>query len=252
MTVNRKIIQIDEELCNGCANCIIACAEGALELIDGKAKLVSDVYCDGLGACLGDCPTGALKIIERAADEFDEAAVENRLHALKQPEAGHVEDTLPCGCPSTRLQTFDRPTPCEAANEPAEFRRAASALAQWPIQIRLVPPTAPFLKNADLLVAADCTPFAYANFHQELLAGKTLMIGCPKFDDNEAYFEKFVDIFKSAGIRSVTTVFMEVPCCHGLPWLVQKAMEKAGKSIPLEHIVLSVRGEIIKRERLVA
>lgn len=251
MSITRKIIEIDEELCNGCGNCIIGCAEGALELVDGKAKLVSEKYCDGLGACLGECPTGALKIIERVADDFDEEAVEERLHALKEAEKQPLQETMQCGCPSAQIRTFQRPAahgPGKEGVSPA----AQSALAQWPVQIRLVPASAPFLKNAHLLVAADCTPFAYANFHQDLLRGKTLMVGCPKFDNAQEYLKKFVEIFKQADIRSVTTVFMEVPCCRGLPMIVKRAMEMAGKKIPMEHVVIGVQGEVLQREKLVA
>ncbi|MEJ2717906.1 MAG: 4Fe-4S binding protein [Deltaproteobacteria bacterium] len=252
METARKIIEIDEELCDGCGNCIVACAEGALELIDGKATLVSDVYCDGLGACLGECPTGALKIIEREAPEFDEEAVEERLASLKLGEKQTAEAPLPHGCPSARIQTIDRPTPCQTANEPVTYASAESALSHWPVQIRLIPPTAPFLKNADLLVTADCTPVAYAGFHRDFLDGKVVMVGCPKFDDTQSYLEKFTEIFKTADIHSITTVFMEVPCCHGLPTIVKRAMELAGKNIPMENIIIGVRGEILKREKLVA
>lgn len=253
MRVTRKIIQIDEELCNGCGNCIIGCAEGALELVDGKAKLISEKFCDGLGACIGECPTGALKIIEREADDFDEEAVEERLSELKASSTPEPA-TLPCGCPSSQIRTFDRPaaTPCEMANRPVAHEPAESALSHWPVQIKLVPASAPFLKNADLLVAADCTAFAYAAFHRDLLQGKVLMIGCPKFDDVQLYLEKLTEIFKKADIRSATTVVMEVPCCHGLPMIVKMAMEKAGKQIPMEQIVIGVRGDILKREKLVA
>lgn len=249
--VTRKIIEIDEELCSGCGDCIVACAEGALELVEGKARLVSDIYCDGLGACLGECPTGALKIIEREAPEFDEEAVEKRLEEIKEAERPK-EIHGAHGCPSARLHSFGGPSPCQQANIPVAHASEQSALRRWPIQIKLVPPTAPFLKGADLLVAADCTSFAYAGFHRDLLEGKVLMIGCPKFDDSQEYFEKFIEVFKTADIRSVTTVFMEVPCCHGLPMIVKKAMEAAGKTIPLEHVVIGVRGEILKREKLVA
>ncbi|MEW6350201.1 MAG: 4Fe-4S dicluster domain-containing protein [Thermodesulfobacteriota bacterium] len=246
MGITRKIIQIDEDLCNGCGECIITCAEGALEIIDGKAKLVADRYCDGLGACLGECPTGALKIIERDADDFDEAAVEHRLDELKNAKA--VEPTLPCGCPSTRLQTFAAPYREQGPHTPG-----VSALTHWPVQIKLVPPNAPFLLNADLLVAADCTAYAHPDFHREFLAGKVLMIGCPKFDDVELYIQKFVQIFRQTPIKSVTTLVMEVPCCSGLPMIVRRAMELAGKSIPTEEIVISVRGGgILSRHKAVA
>ena len=252
MSVNRKVIQIDEDLCDGCGNCIVNCAEAALELVDGKAKLVADRYCDGLGACLGECPTGALKVVEREADEFDEQAVEHRLEALKHVEQPTAEESLPCGCPSTRLQAFRQSTACEAANEPVTQTTTRSALSHWPVQIRLVPPQAPFLKNAHLLVVSDCAPLAYPTFHRDFLQGRVVLVGCPKFDDAQVYLEKFAEIFKAADIRSVTTVFMEVPCCHGLPMIVKRAMEKAGKTIPMEHVVIGVQGDILKREKLVA
>jgi NAD-dependent dihydropyrimidine dehydrogenase PreA subunit len=251
MKAKRKVIEIDEELCTGCGECIISCAEGALEIIDGKARLVADKFCDGLGACLGQCPTGALKVIEREADEFDEVAVEHRLEELKQREAP-AQPTMACGCPSAQIQSFGQPRPATAAQAPTGHAPQASALGHWPVQIKLVPPTAPFLKNADLLVAADCTPIAYPSFHRDFLEGKVVMVGCPKFDDVQAYIEKFVGVFSHANIRSVTVVIMEVPCCGGLPMIVRRAMELAGKSIPLEQVTISVRGELLKKERLVA
>jgi NAD-dependent dihydropyrimidine dehydrogenase PreA subunit len=251
MKVTRKIIEIDEDLCDGCGNCIISCAEGALELIDGKAKLVSEVYCDGLGACLGECPTGALQIVEREADDFDEAAVEAHLETRHHAEKS-TPDVLPCGCPSTRLQTFAQSDPCGCANVPASYESAQSRLTHWPVQLNLVPATAPFLKNADLLIAADCTSFAYASFHQDFLNGRTLLVGCPKFDDARAYVEKLSEIFSKADVQSITVVVMEVPCCHGLPMIVREAMRIAGKTIPFELVVLSVRGEVLQREAMVA
>jgi NAD-dependent dihydropyrimidine dehydrogenase PreA subunit len=248
MKTTRKVIEIDEELCNGCGQCIINCAEGALEIIDGKAKLVADKYCDGLGACLGECPTGALKIIEREADEFDEVAVEHRLEELKEKEAP-AQHTMACGCPSAQIQSFGQP---KHAAAPASHGPQASSLGHWPVQIKLVPPTAPFLKNADLLVAADCTPIAYPSFHRDFLEGKVVMLGCPKFDDVQAYIEKFVGVFSHANIKSVTVVIMEVPCCGGLPMIVRRAMEIAGKSIPVEQVTISTRGDVLKKEKLVA
>jgi ferredoxin len=251
MATKRKIIQIDEELCDGCGNCIISCAEGALEIVEGKAKLVADKYCDGLGACLGECPTGALKVIEREADEFDEEAVEHRLEALKEAEKP-AEPVMACGCPSAQIRTFAAPTPCQQANEPISQSTGRSALRHWPVQIRLVPPTAPFLKNADLLVAADCTPIAYPNFHKDFLEGKAVMVGCPKFDDAQGYIEKFAGIFSHASIKSVTVVVMEVPCCGGLPMIVRRGMQMAGKNIPMEQIIISTQGEVLRKEKLVA
>lgn len=253
MAVLRKIIEIDEELCNGCGDCIISCAEGALEIVDGKAKLVADKYCDGLGACLGECPTGALNIVEREAEDFDEEAVEELLASKEKQEHAAAPTEAPAGCPSARLQSFEQPvSPCAAANQPRNMSPQESQLRHWPVQIRLVPPEAPFLKNADLLIAADCTPLAYANFHKDFLKNKVVLLGCPKFDDAHLYLEKFTEIFKKADISSITAVFMEVPCCHGLPAIAKKAMEAAGKRIPLEQVVIGVRGDIVGREQLVA
>jgi NAD-dependent dihydropyrimidine dehydrogenase PreA subunit len=237
MKVNRKIIEIDEELCNGCGQCVPSCAEGALKVINGKARLVSDVYCDGLGACLGECPTGALRIAEREADDFDEKAVEQYLRS----------ETLDCGCPSTQIQSFI-PSSCQEANKPVNQEGAASTLSHWPVQIRLVPHNAPFLRGADLLVAADCTPVAYPNFHRDFLKGKVVMVGCPKFDDVQEYIQRFSDIFSTADINSVTVLVMEVPCCQGLPMIVKKGMELAGRDIPLEKVVISNRGDILNKD----
>jgi Pyruvate/2-oxoacid:ferredoxin oxidoreductase delta subunit len=248
MEITRKIIEIDEELCDGCGNCVPSCAEGALEIVDGKAKLVADIYCDGLGACLGECPTGALTIVEREAEEFDEEAVEEFLSAKAQKEAPQ-EATMACGCPSTQIQAFAPATSCAEANTPAVQSSAGSALSHWPVQIKLVPPAAPFLKGADLLVAADCTPVAYPNFHEDFLRGRTVMVGCPKFDDVQEYVQKFADIFKTADIKSVTVLVMEVPCCQGLPMIVEKGMEMSGKTVPIEKVVISAQGEILNRQK---
>lgn len=242
MKVTRKIIKIDEERCDGCGNCVIACAEGALQIIDGKARVISDNLCDGLGACIGDCPQDALNIIERTADEFDEEAVESHLESQKQAD---TSGSMPCGCPSTQIQNFAPPSGCQAANTPRTLERAESALTHWPVQIRLIPPTAPFLKGADLLVVADCVPVAFPTLHQDFLAGKVVMVGCPKFDDAQEYIDKFADIFKTAGVKSVTTVVMEVPCCSGLPTIVKKGMEQAGARIPAKRVTISTRGEIL-------
>ncbi len=241
--VNRKIIKIDEERCDGCGQCVPACAEGAIQVIDGKAKLVADKFCDGLGACLGDCPNDALEVIEREADEFDEEAVEEYLESLKGPEK-EAEQTLPCGCPSTQIQSFDGlKTACQGS--PAEESTTPTALAHWPIQIRLIPPEAPFLKNADLLVLADCVSAAYPGLHQKLLPGKTVLMGCPKLDDAEFYIQRFKEIFQKAGPKSVTVAKMEVPCCSGMVQIVKEAMKAAGTSIPFDPVTISVRGEIL-------
>ncbi len=246
MKVKRKIIEIDEELCNGCGNCVPACAEGAIQIINGKAKVIKDQFCDGLGACIGECPQGALKIVERVTDEFDEEAVEEYLKELEKKKTTGTAETLACGCPSTELKTFamDGHT-CESANTPSRINDAKSALGHWPVQIRLIPPNAPFLKNADLLITADCVPVAYPSFHSDFLKGKTIMLGCPKFDDVDDYIERFTQIFKTAGIKSITALIMEVPCCSGLQGMLKKAMVQAGVNIPMKQIVISSRGKIL-------
>jgi len=248
MKVKRKIIQIDDELCDGCGQCVPSCAEGAIQIIDGKARLLADKYCDGLGACLGECPTGALSIMEREAEEFDEEAVEAYLSSKAQKEAPE-ETSLPCGCPSAQLQTF---LPCQEANEPAVQESLVSALSHWPVQIRLVPAGAPFLKGANLLVVADCVPVAYRNFHQDFLKGKVVLVGCPKFDNAQEYIQKFAEIFNAADIKTVTVVVMEVPCCNGLPMIVEKGMRIAGKKISTQKVVISPRGQILTREGVAA
>lgn len=243
MKVLRKIIEINEELCDGCGQCVPGCAEGALQIIDGKARMVSEVYCDGLGACIGECPNGALKIVEREAFEFDEKAVEKH---LEEKEKAEKPATLPCGCPSSQIQQFMPASACQSANKPSAVQSAeGSSLSHWPIQIRLIPANAPFLKNADILVLADCVGVAYPGLHQDLLKGKVVMMGCPKFDDAEEYVAKFADIFKSAEIKSITVAIMEVPCCAGLPAMVKKGMNAAGKAIPVKEIVISAKGNIL-------
>ena len=244
MKIMRKIVEIDDELCDGCGQCVPACAEGAIEIVDGKARIAAEQYCDGLGACLGECPHGALRIIEREADDFDEAAVEEYLKQKELPRQP-AEPALACGCPSAQIQTFVPSTPCQQVNEPAVQSGGGSALSHWPVQINLIPPSAPFLKGADLLIAADCTPVAYPNFHKDFLKGKVVMVGCPKFDDAQEYIQKLTDIFRTADINSITSLVMEVPCCSGLPMIVRKAMEAAGKEIPMREVVVSTRGVIL-------
>ncbi|MEW6720596.1 MAG: 4Fe-4S binding protein [Thermodesulfobacteriota bacterium] len=245
----RKIIQIDEEKCDGCGLCVPSCAEGAIRIIDGKARLVAEKYCDGLGACLGECPRDAIRMVERDVEAFDEKAAMEHVRATRgetkpapaAPAHGH-------GCPSARLHNF--------AKGSAEIRSASpagpsipSALTHWPVQIRLVPPHAPFLKNADLLVAADCTPMAYGDFHRDFLKGKVVMMGCPKFDDMELYEDRFRQIFAQADVRSVTVLVMEVPCCQGLPALLKKVLKESGKNIPLEIVTVGLQGNILRRDR---
>ncbi|MBN1849455.1 MAG: 4Fe-4S binding protein [Deltaproteobacteria bacterium] len=249
MKVNRKIIKIDEELCDGCGNCVPSCAEGAIQIVDGKARLVSDKYCDGLGACLGECPQGALTIEERAADEFDEDAVEAYLHSKESYEDHHAE-TMACGCPSTQIQSFIPTQSCQQANEPKNQASAGSQLSHWPIQIRLIPAKAPFLKNANLLVTADCTVAAYPRFHGDFLNGRVMLMGCPKFDDAEGYIQKFADIFRTADIKGITVLSMDVPCCQGMPYIVEKGLERAGKKIPVEKVIISTQGAKSLKEKV--
>ncbi len=257
----RKIIQIDEELCDGCGNCVPGCAEGALQIIDGKARVVAESYCDGLGACIGECPTGALRLIEREAAPFDEEAV-----ARRHPAAGN-SDVLPCGCPSSQIRILGPGVSGTEANRPREISagkgpghkgeggrdaedhtwNGESSLTHWPVKIRLIPPHAPFLKGADLLVLADCTAVAMPTLHRDLMKGKVVLMGCPKFDDIQGYTEKFADIFRIADIRSITTAVMEVPCCSGLPMIVKKGMAAAGRDIPEEVVVVAAAGNIRKR-----
>jgi len=241
MQVTRKIIEIDEELCNGCGKCIVDCAEAALEIVGGKARLIGDKYCDGLGACMGACPTGALRLVERGAEEFDEEAVEKMLKEKKDKG----------GCPSAAIQNLQGETPCQKANKPAGLGLAgASNLSHWPIQIRLVPASAPFLQNADLLIAADCTTVAAANFHSEFLKDRVVMMGCPKFDDAEGYAAKFTEIFSTVTLNSLTILIMEVPCCQSMRNIVKEAMRRANKTIPAEVLTISARGEVINRVKL--
>jgi Pyruvate/2-oxoacid:ferredoxin oxidoreductase delta subunit len=245
----RKIVKIDEEKCNGCGLCIPNCAEGALQIVDGKAKLVSEKFCDGLGACLGHCPQDAIAVIEREAEDFDEKAVEAYLHKgmeakpqpqpQPQPEPGPVP--LFTGCPSSRPMQFKVP---ESGGELDSGGPSVSMLSQWPVQLKLVPVNAPYFQNADLLVAADCVPFSYAHFHQDFLKEKAVVVGCPKLDDIQYYKEKLTEIVKTNSIKSVTVPYMEVPCCFGLVKATEDAIAASGKKITLKKIKISIRGEI--------
>jgi ferredoxin len=212
----RNIIEIDEELCDGCGQCIPNCAEGALQVIEDKAKLVKDEYCDGLGACLGNCPTGALKITQREADPFNEEAV--RTHLAEKRTADDLENNM-------------IPVP--------------SALAHWPVQLNLVSAKAPFFEDSDLLVLADCVPVAFPNLHNDLLPGKTVVIGCPKFDDAKGYAAKLGDILTRNNVNSILVAHMEVPCCSGLNWVVDRAIEASGKNVPVTRHVVTVKGDIL-------
>lgn len=234
----RKIIRIDEEKCTGCGACIPSCAEGALQIIDGKAKLISEKFCDGLGACLGECPEGAISIEERVAEDFDEEMVKEHLVSQRQ-----AEETLLCGCPGSTVTRFEKPAITETATGTRPSR--SSMLGHWPVQITLVPPGAPFLQGTDLVLAAHCVPFAYAGFHQDFLKDHSLLIACPKLDDFQAHQKKLTDILSQSDVKSLTVVHMEVPCCSGLVHMARQAIQASGKDIPLKEITIGVRGEIV-------
>jgi Pyruvate/2-oxoacid:ferredoxin oxidoreductase delta subunit len=243
----RRIVKIDEEKCTGCALCIPNCAEGALRIVDGKAKLLSEKFCDGLGACLGHCPEDAITAIEREAEEFDEKAVDVHLH--KQKEAQPKPQPAPVfgGCPSSRAMRFKVP---ETKGIASSATSSVSQLTQWPVQLKLVPINAPYFQDADLLIAADCVPFAYPNFHQDFLKGRAVVVGCPKLDDIQYYKEKLTEIFKTNSIRSITVPYMEVPCCFGLVKATEDAIAASGKNIPLKKVKIGIRGDIKPQEEV--
>ncbi len=271
----RKIITIDEHKCNGCGLCLPNCPEGAIQIIDQKARLISDLFCDGLGACIGHCPQGAISIEEREAVAYDENKVmsniikqgpnvikahlrhlkeHNELIYLKQAEEflkknkisvtldapGHHLQQAGSGCPGSRSLELKKP---HTAKNSQTGDRQESELSQWPVQIRLVPVNAPYFTDADLLIAADCVPFAYADFHQDLLRGKILLVGCPKLDDLSLYQDKLQQIFQGNKIKSVTYAHMEVPCCFGLLPIIKEAINSSGKKIPFADITITIKGE---------
>ena len=237
----RKIIEIDEAKCDGCGLCISACAEGALKLVDGKARVVSDTFCDGLGACLGECPQGALKIIERDAPEFDETAVEVHLAGRPGPQPLSVPQApTPGGCPGTAVRQFTPPIAPGA--RPFQTGDVPTKLGQWPVQLMLVPPHAPFLREVDLLVCADCVPFAVADFHQRYLDGRVVVVACPKLDDLQHYLEKLTQMFAIARPSRITVLKMEVPCCGGIAQAAVAARNQATPDIPLEVHTVSIQG----------
>jgi ferredoxin len=270
---HRKIIKIDEAKCNGCGLCIPNCPEGAIQIIDGKARLISDLFCDGLGACIGHCPQGAITIEEREAEEYDEKKVmENivkqgknviKAHLLHLKEHGQAEylrqaeDFLKekgiqvsleearhmhgaSGCPGSKVMDLRKKEKPAAGSK--LHNKAESELATWPIQIMLVPATTPFLQNADLLIVADCVPFAYADFHRDLLKGNVLLVGCPKLDNTQIYQEKIRQIVKNNNLKSITYAHMEVPCCFGLVSIIQEAIGESGKNIPFKEVIISIKG----------
>jgi len=254
--IKRKIIKIDEEKCDGCGLCIPSCPEGALQIVGGKAKLVKEQFCDGLGACLGECPTGALTVEEEEVEQYDEEGVighireqspellEKHLAHLKQhahelPQY-HSHQNI-SSCPSAKMLHWEK-----KGEDTGEKAGTDSELRQWPIQIHLVPPSAPYFHNADLVLGADCVPFAYPNFHADFLKGNAVIIGCPKLDDAEAYIDKLTQILKSSDIKSIKVVHMEVPCCYGMVHIAQEAIKKSGKDIPLKTVNIGIKGEILE------
>jgi len=276
----RDIITIDEEKCTGCGNCVPGCPEGALQIIDGKARLINDLFCDGLGACIGECPEDAISVENREAEPYDEVKVignivkqgKNTIKAhlkhlkdhgemglLKQatdylkekhinnPLEEEEAENLPCGCPGSSVR--DMRDIVEEEDDIAGAKQR-SELRQWPVQIHLVPTNAPYFDGADLLLAADCVPFAYGNFHRDLLKKKILLVGCPKLDDAGFYREKITDILRNNDIKSVTVAHMEVPCCFGMVKLLNDAVAESGKDIPVEDITIKVDGEIKETEKV--
>jgi Pyruvate/2-oxoacid:ferredoxin oxidoreductase delta subunit len=269
----RNIIKIDEDKCTGCGLCVPSCAEGAIQIVDGKARLVSEKYCDGLGACLGECPEGALQVIEREVEAFDEEAVRAHLgsapHHVGEPHAGHTSHSgsrpaahkghganhqvsAPHTCPGARMMHFqaeEGPTALTPAAVAPAAASGKSRLTQWPVQLMLVPADAPYFKDADILVAADCVPFALAGFHEQLLKGKAVVVGCPKLDDVGYYTKKLAQIFSSSGARSVTVATMEVPCCSGMVEAVYGALDMADRSIPVYTVTVGIRGQVLDEVR---
>jgi NAD-dependent dihydropyrimidine dehydrogenase PreA subunit len=231
----RKIVKIDEDRCNGCGLCVPSCAEGAIRIIDGKARLIADNLCDGIGNCLGECPMDAISIEERPADDFDEAAVESHLKAQAAPATS--------GCPGMKFKQFG-PQSCQPTEPAGQGNNAASALTHWPVQLALLSPQAPIWNNADVLLAADCCAQAMADFHSRLLTGHKLAIACPKLDDTKAYVEKLIEIFSANKIRSLTVARMEVPCC-GLDQIALLARQRSGKTFPVRIVTISRHGQVL-------
>ncbi len=257
-TIERKIVHIDADKCNGCGVCVNSCAEGAIQMIDGKAKLVSDSYCDGLGACLGPCPTGAITIVTRPADEFDAEAAEKHVERLKHAQKGKPAggcpgtaaktlkpqpEPLACGCPGTMSRTLKAASPCSCCDEEeGTSAPAASQLMNWPVQLALVPPTAPYLRGADLLLAADCAAVALPDFHARFLRNRPVIIACPKLDANDPQIAKLAAIIQAARPASITVLRMEVPCCGGLVRVAEEAIKRSGIEVALKTVVAGTDG----------
>jgi Pyruvate/2-oxoacid:ferredoxin oxidoreductase delta subunit len=242
----RNIVKIDEEKCNGCGRCVSACAEGAIQMIDSKAKLVSEIYCDGLGACLNCCPVDAITIEQREAAEFDEEATKKYLEELARNKAAHQQQQAAAkptggGCPGMKMMNF---AAAPKTDTPASGD-VSSQLGQWPVQLKLVSPMASYFAGADLMLVADCAPFAMGNFHEKLLKGKAIAVACPKLDDKGAYAQKIADIITIGKPKSITVVHMEVPCCTGLLRIAEKAIALAGSDLKIKDITVSLRGEVL-------
>lgn len=245
--MKRKIVEINQELCDGCGLCVEACEEGAIEIIDGKAKLVKDEYCDGLGDCLPACPQDAIEIIEREATPFDEEAVKERMAELKKEsnlDEGHK------GCPGAMsINQKKNKNQKDQSKEDETPSNQESELNQWPIQLKLVNPYADYFDNANILIAADCTAYAYAAMHQDFIKDHITLIGCPKLDDIDEYLEKVTEIFKENEIKSITVLRMSVPCCAGIVNMTTKAYEEAGLEIPYRKVTIGIEGNIISEEK---
>lgn len=238
----RNIIHIDEEKCNGCGQCVIDCAEAALQIVNGKAKLVKEIYCDGLGACIGSCPTGALTIVQREADPFDEEATERHIEELRGKKTEKTEQY--CECPGSLAREIS-----DAGYSYIGLTETKPELTNWPVQLMLVPVNAPYFHNAEILLAADCTAFSTINFQSRFIKGRKLIIACPKLDNARFYLEKLTDIFRENSIKGITVVRMEVPCCGGLMYIVNEAIKASGKKLPIREIVLGINGEVLKEEQ---
>ena len=238
--VMRNIVKIDQDKCNGCGQCIDACAEGAIELIDGKAKLVSEIYCDGLGACIGHCPQDAITIEQREAEDFNEEATKARL--AKAQKAPAQTDFICPGMIAKQLKEKDKSV--------ESFAEVPSQLSHWPVQLKLVPPNAPYFAGTDLLLVADCVPFAMGDFHNRFLKEHSVVVGCPKLDNVDFYIEKLAQIIKANNLNNLKVIHMEVPCCFGLTHIARKAIETSGANIPFEDITIDLQGNVGKTETI--
>ncbi|MEW6624467.1 MAG: 4Fe-4S binding protein [Bacillota bacterium] len=242
--MKRRIVSIDETKCNGCGLCIPACHEGAIQLIDGKARLLEDKLCDGIGDCLGECPLGAIKIIEREADAFDEEAVAAHLQELSRKKEMEIvnKHNIPCGCPGALMKHFADMDDEVDNHEQGEIK---STLKQWPVQLSLVPVKAPYFENAELLLSADCVAFAYGNY-QQLQKGRAVAVGCPKLDNGNMYVKKLAEIIKENDLKKIVIARMEVPCCGGLQSIVKEALNLSGKNVPVETKIISIQGKMLQ------